>query len=145
MSKYSVASLIVFTLITSGCASQKIVKTNELKLQSNPVVEKVNTKYDAWCNEGTGLRVVTENFNGMYHGPSFQHVCRDAKELFRLEMDGWDNTTGKLIARSSTSTFKSKTKDPEFKLLESKNSDLVSVSIDGTIMTYNEKTGTFSK
>ncbi len=140
-----------------------IISSTEIKNTSSSEPAKV--KIVNWCNRGeeNDMRVdkvkaengkvwvVSDFYSGMQHAPTVRHVCRENKEIFYLKMD-WaaaskKTRVGKLISISSSSTFniKSTHTDPEFKLLESKKSNQITVSVDGRIIVYDEVTKKFSK
>jgi hypothetical protein len=157
--------LLVVLFFSTGCSlSQYKSADMSPEIKNISPVQSTKVKIVNWCNksyaddrdidivkaENGKVWVISEFSSGWYHAPTIRHVCREEKEIFYLEMK-WEtykgNHVGKLISVNSSSTFniKSTHTDPEFKLLDSKKSNQITVSVDSRIVVYDEVTNNFSK
>ncbi len=157
MLKLKALPLVFILIFTSGCSTHK--NTYRAPTQENKTITTYSTsakiinncilddkaagmvKEETTAEKGK-VWIISEHFNGMVHGPTLRHVCREGQEVFSLQMD-WSTKnihTGKLIATTSSSTFsiQSSQTDPDFTLLESKKPNQITVSIDGKNVTYDE-------
>lgn len=149
-------SIIALSLTGAGCVSSSNplpASTTKTPLDRDDEIKQIN-----WCNEtnrsqsdqGEVVWISSENFNGSQHAPSIRHICKNNKELFRLQMD-WDDFAtlhrGQLIAASSSGTraISSSYIDPDLKIMmpDTSKPDQLRFSIDGQIHTFDERHNQF--